>query len=97
MEKIKLYNFLSEPLEITLPIEVSDIAAAARLVISGDEVVMILGKDGVKYEIDGLAPDSYRIASYFDSMEFIPVDGFLDYFANRKERQSYHEYREAKK
>ena len=94
MEKIKLYNFLSEPLEVTLPIEVSDIAAVVRLVLSGDEVVRILEKDGSECEID---PELSRYTSYFDDMEFIPVDGFLDYFANREGCQSYRKYKESNK
>ena len=94
-KSIILYNYMG-PQECKLPIPPSDMAAVVRLVLSGDEVLMIFGKDGVTYKVDSLPGADRRMMTFLDGFEFVPPGELLDYLANSGEKQSYRDYKEAR-
>ena len=89
--EITLYDYEDEGVRFVLPIPLEDAACAARFVLSGDEEVRLVGKDGNEYVMDTGAL-KFRMSSFFDDFEFIPLEDFEDYFSKRDGKQPYRSY-----
>ena len=89
--EITLYDYEDERVRFALPISLEDAAYAARFVLSGDEAVRLIGKDGNQYVMDS-GELKFRLITYFDEFEPIPLEDFEDYFSKREGKQPYREY-----
>jgi len=89
--EITLYDYEDDGVRFVLPIPLEDAACAVRFVLSGDEAVRLIGKDGNEYDMDS-GDLKFRMSSFFDDFEFIPLEDFEDYFAKRDGKQPYRSY-----
>ena len=87
--EITLYDYEDRKVRFALPIPFEDITLAIRIVLSGDEEVVLIAKDNTRYVLDS---GEYRLSSFFDQMEIIPLGEFEQYFSERDGNQSFWKY-----
>jgi len=87
--EITLYDYEDKKVRFALPIPFEDVTLAMRLVLSGDEEVILVAKDKTRYVLDS---SENRLSSFFDAMEIIPLGEFEKYFSERDGKQSFWKY-----
>lgn len=87
--EITLYDYEDKKVRFALPIPFEDITLAIRLVLSGDEEIVLVTKDKTRYILDS---GEFRLSSFFDEMEIIPFGEIEEYLSKRDGKQSFWEY-----
>lgn len=72
-KKIVLHNYAEQPHEVTIE-DFENVSSATLRVLTGDMVLVIEYNDDRVVEFDAEDVGNWRLASYFDGEEKIPLD-----------------------